>query len=388
MLAAATVSLTPRVHEVELARASARQILGPHARVVGREAAWYSSGAEHWYDIQQDSPGRLLFDPPTYFTNMDAVADFQLASGALTPWYADGTLKLRGFFFGETSVSLRQVYLTARPNPQVAGYVVRNGQLYRFQEEAGGDYEVLSAVCPNTGWMAVWRYSFSSILDFPGNLPGPPKFLLTQLAPRSEVFPRGAIGQSCRAISEITGTLKFADKQALLAALRRDDPPMHFYRILDDMPGYTGVGLPAGAAPPPGAVPVNGIIDLSKAIPQSPGRVQYQPGLHVTTAPGMGSFSALIPVNHAESVRGPCWVALRVQVLASRVGFAVFDARIGIIARTAEIAKSPGPQTIALRVPDFRSATHIAIFNESTVPTGGAVDVLDASVLLEKPASR
>jgi hypothetical protein len=389
MLAHATVSLTPKVHEADVARAAARQILGPHARVTGREAAWFSSGAEHWYDNQQDmDPNRLLFDPPTYFSNLDAVVNFLNNSSAppLTSWYSDGTLKLRGFFFGETSDQLRLVFLTPHRTTQVAGYAARNGQLYRFQEETGGDYEVLSAVCPpnNTPWLWPWRSTYSSILNFPQNSPDASKLLVTILAPRSAMSPEGWIGQSCREISRIPGTLRFVDKQALLASSMQNDRPMHFYRILDDMPGYTGVGLPANALPPPDTTRLDGIIDLSKAISQSPGRVQFQPGLRVTTAAGMGTFSALIPVNHAESIATPCWVTLRLQVRSGRVGFAAFNVRNGIVARTPEIAKSQGPQTVALRVSDFRSVTHIAIFNESTVPNGGLVDVLDATVLIPK----
>jgi hypothetical protein len=178
--------------------------------------------------------------------------------------------------------------------------------------------------------------------------------------------------------------LLFADKPALLAALGRDDPPMHFYRTLDTMPGYTGVGLPASAAPPPDAVRVDGIIDLAN--PQTQGRAQLKrdPNLLVATAPGMGAFSAAIPVEHAASVATRCWVVLRLRVLSGRVAFAAFDNRTGIIARTPAIAKGPDLQTIALPVSDFRSATHIVIFNDSTLPAGGLVDVLDAFVLVPK----
>jgi hypothetical protein len=163
---------------------------------------------------------------------------------------------------------------------------------------------------------------------------------------------------------------------------------MHFYRILEEMPRYTAVGLPASAAPPPDAIRMDGVLDLSKAFSQMSGRVQFQPGLRVTTGAGLGMFSGYIPVSHAESITTPCWVALRLQVLSGRVGFAAFDNRKGIIARTPAIARSPEPQTIALRVPDFRSATHVVIFNESTLPSGGLVDVLDAAVLVPKNAAR
>ena len=36
----------------------------------------------------------------------------------------------------------------------------------------------------------------------------------------------------------------------MVEQLRRTDPPMHFYRNLDQMPGYTGVGLPPSEVPP------------------------------------------------------------------------------------------------------------------------------------------
>jgi hypothetical protein len=385
MLAKASVSLQPKVHEVEVARAASRQILGPNARVSGRGAAWFSSGAAHWADIQADlDPDRLLFDVPTYFSNLEAAVDFlnDSSAGPLSSWYADGTLKLRGFFFGETSDQLRLIYLSARPVKKVVGYVAWNGRLYRFEEAPAGDYQVLSTVCPQGQplWLRPWRSKFASIL----RVAGTSDLAVTVLAPQSAMAPSGEIGRGCREISRVPGILRFAFKQALLASLRQNDPPMHFYRILDDMPGYTGVGLPANAAPPADARRVDGILDLSKAFAQSPGRVQFVSGLRVTTGPGLGTFSGLIPVQRAESITTPCWVTLRLRVLAGRAGFALFDSPKGIVVRTPAIAKSLEPQTIALYVPDFRSATHIVIFNESTEPSGGLVDVLDAAVLVPK----
>ena len=393
MLAKATVSLEPKVHEVVVARAASRQILGPDARVSGRGGAWFASGAAHWADLETDlaPPGQVWFDAPAYFSNLDAVADypFQSGEGPLSSWYSDGTLKLRGFFFGETNDQLRLVYLSTRRVPQVVGYAARNGRLYRFQEDPGGDYQVLSAACPPEQAPWVWprRSTFSSILNFSQDSPDAGRFLVILLAPRFAMTPSGEFGRGCREISRIPGILQFADKEALLATLRQDDPPMHFYRMLEEMPGYIGMGLPAGAAPPPDTIRVDGVLDLSKTFSQSPAQVQFRPGLRITTGAGLGTFSGFIPVNHAESIATPCWVALRVHVLSGRVGFAAYDDRKGIIARTPAIAKSPEPQTTALRVADFRTATHIVIFNDSTLPSGGLVDVLDAAVLVPKNAA-
>ena len=218
-IARADVSLRPKVHEAVLARACSRQILGSHARVSGRGAAWYASGAEHWFDIQRDlMAGSLLFDQRTYFSNLDAVADFANNSeGPLTVWYAGGSLQLRGFFFGETSDQLRLVYLSPVRTSRLAGYVVRKGRLYRFQEDPAGDHAVLSTVCAaeHMPWLQPRRSTFSSILRFPSESPDAARSLVTILAPRSSMAPLGEIGRSCREISQIVGTLQPVDKCGL-----------------------------------------------------------------------------------------------------------------------------------------------------------------------------
>jgi hypothetical protein len=52
---------------------------------------------------------------------------------------------------------------------------------------------------------------------------------------------------------------------------------MHFYRMLEEMPRYTGVGLPASAAFPPNTIRMDDILDLSKAFSQGPGRCNSGP---------------------------------------------------------------------------------------------------------------
>jgi hypothetical protein len=69
-------------------------------------------------------------------------------------------------------------------------------------------------------------------------------------------------------------------------------------------------------------------------------------------------------------------------VRTGRVGFLAFDARHGGLAGTLGIAPAPDPQTIALRVPDFRTATHIVITNAGL--TSAQVDILDAAILLPR----
>jgi len=241
------------------------------------------------------------------------------------------------------------VYLSTRRPSALVGYVLRDHRLYRFQEDAAGDYAVLSTACPagNMAWLWPFRSTSSSILHLPNEPPNTVRYMVTILSSRSAMAPEGEIGRGCREGSKVVGTLQPADKDALLAGLQKNDTPMHFYRMLDEMPGYSGVGLPASAAPPEGLVRVEGILELSKAFANSPGRVERTPGLRISTVPGLGSFSAFIPVTHPESVNAPCWVTLRLRVLSGHIGFAAYDSRKGIIALTPGIA--------GVRSPDHRA---------------------------------
>jgi hypothetical protein len=389
MLADARVSFQARVHEVELARAAGRRILGPHARVGGRWMEWYSTGAEHWYDIEHDL-AFLLFDPPTYLRNLDALADCTTPGepDRIAAWYADGTLKLRGFYFAQTNGQLRYVLLSLEPAGPVEGYAMGNGRLFRFQENAGGDYEVLSAVCPAAlgSWYEPSNGIFSTYSLLPGNAGEPPRQLVAVLAPRSSMTPAGPVGRSCREVSRVRGTLAPEDWKELVAWSRRDDPPMHFYHNLDEMPGYTGVGLPPEVAPPPHTVRVENAIDLAGIKALRGARLEYVPEARVTAPAPIGEFAAAIPVTHPGAVTTPCWVAMKLRVRAGRVAFAAFNPRTGIIARTRAIAAAAEPQTVALPVPDCRDATQIVVFNESMIR--GQADILDAAILVAAKTGR
>ncbi len=399
-LRAAIVSEEPHVHEADLARAASRTILGPQARVAGRLGAWYASGAKYWWDIESDMLGPDPHNPATYFANFDAVAEYThmsdvTANSSVSSWYADGALKLRGFYFGETNEQLQLVLLSAAPPPQVVGYAARNHELYRFEEHADGDYEVLSAVCPSTPelqqdrWWRRWDGTFSSVLRLPqpskGLAGGPESVVVTVLAPRLLPEPAGWIGRSCRGIGKIRGVLLMADRTALIASLRREDTPMAFLRNMEDLPGYSGQGLTQSMTPPSGAVRLDQILALSAIQPTTAqARIDLTPQIRISTPLSGGAFAAAIPVKHAESVKGPGWVELRLKVLSGHVGFAAYNLRAGILARTpVPILKSNQPMDVVLAVPDLHAATSIVIFNDGNAPA--QVDVLDAAVLVTPP---
>jgi hypothetical protein len=396
MLKAARLSVEPRIHEAEVARAATREILGPNARVGGDWGEWYASGGTHFYDTQADIRFAWLgFDPRTYFSNLDAVVDcpdFCVSTGghSASGWYADGTLKLRGFYLGETNDQLQIVLLSVAQPAQLVGYASRDGQLYRFQQEPGGSYDVISAVCPASsdvgltqwGWYRTWPGVFWTVLRIPEDSPDAHRALVTLLAPRAIAEPAGWMSRSCRPLSRVPGTLLLADRKAMVEQLRRTDPPMHFYRNLDQVPGYTGVGLPPAEVPPPDTIRLDSVIDLSQMEAWNGAHMDSGPERRLTTLPHLGGYYGSIPVHHAESVVGPCWVELKLRVLSGRVGFLLFDMRKGESApRTLDIEVAREPQTIALRVPDFRSARSIVITNQSY--TSAQVEVLDAAVFVD-----
>ncbi len=390
-LGAAIVSTEPHVHEGDVARAAARVILGPHARVAGRYGAWYSSGAAYWWDIETDMFGPSPYDPVSYFSNFDAVVDYphlneKSIESTVGSWYAQGALKLRGFYFGESNEQLQFVLLSARPVAQVVGYAARNGQVYRFEEHTGGDYQVISAVCPAapelqySSWGARWPGTFSTIEQLPK--PTPEASVLVTVLTAHSPEPAGWIGRSCKEVAKINGALLLADRRALVDALRREDTPMNFPRALERMPGFAGVGLPADLIPPKDTVRLSGMLRLSDLGRNSNQvQVEREPRIRVTTPLSDGSFAAAIPIIHRRSMVTPCWVELRLRVIAGRIGLAVFNNKSGILTRTyGSVLKSDEPQDVVLKAPDLRKATHIILFNDGSSP--GQFEVLDAGVLV------
>jgi hypothetical protein len=396
VLKAATLTMAPRIHEAEVARAASREILGPNARVGADWGQWFASGASHFYDTQGDIQLEYLgYDPRAYASNLDAIVDCPGScvgpnSVSVTGWFADGTVKLRGFYIGDTNDQLRIMLLNVEQPGQLVGYASRNNQLYRFEQNPTGSYEVISAVCPQSqevglskwGWYSYWPNVFLTVLEVPANSPDAGRVVVVALTPRTAPAPADWISHSCRTLSRIPGSVLLADRKAMVEKLRREDAPMHFYKTLDQMPGYIGVGLPAAEIPPVAATRVDNIIDLSAIEGWNGVKIQPGPERRMTTLPSPGAFCGYIPVHRAETIKGPCWVQLRLRVLSGRVGFQAFNSRTGGFAHTLAIGAARDPQTVALRIPDFRSATGIIITNETSISS--QVEVLDAALLVPR----
>jgi len=276
--------------------------------------------------------------------------------------------------------------LSARPAPRVIGYAAQLGKLYRFDEQAGGDYQLMSRACPMTpqlarqNWISRWPGTFSSVHFLPNPGPGAPAVVATVLFPRALAEPGGWMRSACKEIASLNGSLSPVDKQALLESLRQGDTPMHFPRLLEEVPGYIGVTLPDAMLPPSNGVRVDGVIGLDKIQATSQAaRVERVPQIRVTGIPSLGAFAAAIPIVQTTPVAGPCWVQLRLKVLTGQVGIAAFDNRSRLVARsTASIIKSAEPMDVALRLSTLNNVTQVVIFNDLDIPF--QVDVLDASL--------
>jgi hypothetical protein len=242
----AEFSLKPRVHEMSIARAAAREIIGPNALVGGRPGAWYTAGATHRRDI-----GDLLWGDisnvyaTAYFSWFDAIAEYAHMSDftlnqchmSLPSWYANGTLDLIGFYFAQGHPSLPYLLLNVQRAEQVVGYGRRDGQLYRFEEHPDGDYTFVSMVCfLNSGYSLPSSYIFFNQLLLPKTDGTDSRTaVITLVIPRDEYQAwRPAMAPECRIRDEIAGRMALVDVDALLTKLAREDQTIQFHRTFEE----------------------------------------------------------------------------------------------------------------------------------------------------------
>ena len=256
------VSMEPRVHESEIARAAGREMVGPDARVASRIGAWYSAGAESWYNPSPDVlfPLSLAgFDGAAYFSRFDAVAEYSHMSDAtsnrerkaLLSWYLDGTLQLRGFFFAEHIGELSYLLLQTGRSSPLTGFALKQGQLHRFTASDDGAYEMVVVASPLTGRVYDFlnRVPYSNLMYLPKlNDADPQSAAVVALFPRlsGEVaLPEGRVVQQSR------GNLLPADWRAMVDEMRREDLPIRFSNRLEALAearqATLAYGLPRGA---------------------------------------------------------------------------------------------------------------------------------------------
>jgi hypothetical protein len=405
LAATGAVSFKPRTNEAEVARAATRRILGPHARVASRLLLWYASGAEDYYNVQMDLNWvpEIRVDPASLFQNFDAVAEHENFSAdthapqriTISSAYADGALRLRGFYFSATDPDLQIVLLSAHPVSAVQGYAVLGGRLQRFDQRPDGDYDLMAAACPDLPetpfekWDSRWPGTASAVLYLPGPRPDGATNVVTILTPRSRQQPAAEISRSCRELFRARGGVTAVDAEALIRELRTQDTTIRFARNVEDVPGFRGVSPPRESLPPAGLVRVAGVLDLSAIQPAGPrSRLERLPQVTVTVPSGPGGFGASLPVSHAQFIPGTCWAQVRFKVLRGRVELTAFRDPHTFLGDSAQLYRSSQPQDLALKLSNLRDATKILVRNAGGISMPNQaqpleVEILDASVLVD-----
>ena len=405
LAATGAISFKPRTNEVEVARAAARRILGPHARVAGRMLLWYASGAEDYYNLQMDLNWvpEIRVDPSSLFQNFDAVAEHENFSAdtqasqraTISSAYADGALRLRGFYFSATDPDLQIVLLSAHPVSAIQGYAMLGGRLRRFEQHADGDYDLIAAACPSLPetpfekWDSRWPGTASAVLYLPGPRPDGATNVVTILTPRSRQQASAEIARSCRELFRARGDVTAADAEALIRELRTQDTTIRFARNVEDVPGFRGVSPPRESMPPAGLVRVDGVLDLSAIQPAGPrSRLERLPQVTVTVPSGPGEFGAAFPVSHAQFIPGTCWAQVRFKVLRGRVELTAFRDPNTFLGDSAQLYRSSEPQDLALKLSNLSDATKILVRNAGgiSVPNQAQpleVEILDAAVFVD-----
>jgi hypothetical protein len=242
----AEISMQPRVHESEQARAAGQAMLGTNAIVGGSTASWYASGASGYYGIDPD----LLFarlgslDVRTYAQRFDALVQSPQMSdytyndrGAnLASWYADGTLDLRGIYIAESNPVLSYWLLSGRhERPEV--FFKRGEWLFHGIPSDNGAHVFATLRCReephDTGLLT------KTMMKLPP--PGGGAVVLAGLDTVATM--RAFIGRhpECTARDAQNVTLSWVRAGSLGRGLF-DDPPMRFFRSLDQVPPRSSPG--------------------------------------------------------------------------------------------------------------------------------------------------
>ena len=383
-------TLRPEVHELEVARAAGREMLGPAARVGSRIGAWYASGGAYWHRVSPDlfwNPLPPAFDPAAYLARFDAIAEYQHMSfetrngrsqNAAT-WYAGGLWHLRGFFFAGINPEISYLLFAARPAAPLTGFGLRDSQLYRFTEDSAGDREFISLACHLGPGDCTVGEGKSVYLDWPRRCPWyaagalftsmiflpeqPGRFEMDAVvnvvlpADQGQIYP--AAHPECRLVRRTRGILTRVDEQQMIARLRREDRPMQFYEEILDMPGVPRI---IGEPPPPDAIRIDSAVRLENLRPAG-GQASVVAGtpVRIVTPRGMGAYAASIPID-APARAAPCWIHFRVTVSKGRIGLGILNrATRGFVTEPPVVPAGKLPVDVYIALPSTAGADAVIV---------------------------
>jgi hypothetical protein len=228
------------LHEMDVARAAARQIIGPRALVASRHLAWYTSGGSEWYRLESDvtEPATLEhFDSKLYAAQFDALADYPVFSwqtqSGITPasMYADGAIQLKGFFLAQRMRGLSFVLFQSSRSGRVTGYCLRNDELQRFDEDDSGPVVFLTVKGPRDGSSDLFTSLIyeRNILDLPGD---PPTVAISAYIASRDAYltKRTGLPAEFKILDAVFGRLSPVDARALVKASLTADLPIRFLK--------------------------------------------------------------------------------------------------------------------------------------------------------------
>jgi hypothetical protein len=243
--------------ETDIARASARDIIGFDALVAGRIPAWFISGGKQWYDLTQDlhwNKDRPI-DQQKFVALFDAIVETSHMSnqtnditfGTPNNWYLEKFLNLKGFFFGSSHPHVSFPIYSEKLATPIKGYIWNGNQLSRFDQTLIGDMLFITMSCAYNNNLSFdlksksyyFLYMFLPEADEPGS----------NIAMKVKSHPQQAIVFSlwnekewqkhsleilkfCKLHESISGNLTVIDHRKFIDKSKKTDSPIEFEREL------------------------------------------------------------------------------------------------------------------------------------------------------------
>jgi hypothetical protein len=381
-------------HNSEIARATARAMLGDNARVGGHLGLWYSAGAVHWYRIDPDVLWirRPSVDLDEYLSRFDAIAESTHMSNvtlnedgfAVSAWYANGALKLRGFFFSGDDPDLTYLLFAPQLPRRIVGYAADVDATYQFDEIDHGDYTLASFACPRPGPAVQQlknRSEWTQLLYLPPDLS---TYVMTALGRTADLQPITIPADECRPVTRVTLRKTPVDVDRMLADLRRRDRTVRFYSSFDAFPDSEGRLADVVGVPPSADVIVAPTVLTLDAIATSynKAKITRHGTVTVNTGPGLGAFGAFIPVKQPTPPSSEAWIRVKLRVTSGHVSVAAYDQRRSEYV-TQSLAMGPSGRTLTVYLHTDRfQDVHDIVIQGNEANTSSEVVIEEAAVLV------
>jgi hypothetical protein len=233
------LTMTPRVHEAEVARAAGRAILGPAAVVGGRIGSWYIAGEQHWLGLERgwfweapdDTSVIRRFDAVVETVHMSNVRLGGVDGPIPAALYADGTLHLVGFYFAsDANTSMSYVLLGAEPLPNVVGFGSDAHTTFQIRQDESGNNVLSTADCSYSAVVELnKRAKFRQALVFTG--PSEEARYAVTAVTGSSPLPA-----ECRIVRTWRVAVTPIDRDGMLEKARRSDALIQFHQQLAELP--------------------------------------------------------------------------------------------------------------------------------------------------------